>query len=164
MNPTQGGWVILLTLIIAMVLSVAHLPRWMPDWIGWLRPEWVVLALFFWVIENPDRVGLILVWVLGLFLDVLYSEPLGINGACLATITFVAWSFYERLRMYSVVQQSAVLFLLVAGLELTKAIVNNLAQDTPISAALILPAITTTLLWPFVAEALRRVSRQFAVK
>ena len=65
MNPLQGGWVILLTLIVAMVFSVTHLPAWVPNWLGWLRPEWVVLVLFYWVIERPDRVGMILVWVLG---------------------------------------------------------------------------------------------------
>jgi rod shape-determining protein MreD len=157
----QGGWVILMTLVFAMVLSVVHLPMWMPDWLGWLRPEWIVLVLFFWVIEHPDRIGMVLAWVLGLFLDVLLSEPLGINGLCLAVITFVAWSFYERLQMYSVIQQAGVVFLLALALELTKVV---LLQDTVLTVKLILPAATTSMVWPLVAVMLRRLSHQFPVK
>ena len=161
MNPMEGGWVILITLVFAMVLSVVHLPTWMPDWLGWLRPEWIVLVLFFWVVEHPDRLGLVLAWVLGLFLDVLLSEPLGINGLCLAVITFVAWTFYERLRMYSVIQQAGVVFFLALGLEFTKVV---LVQDAALTYKLILPATTTSLVWPFVAMVLRWVSRNISVR
>ena len=156
MNPMEGGWVILITFVFAMVLSVVHLPMWMPEWLGWLRPEWIVLVLFFWVVEHPDRFGMILAWVLGLFLDVLLSEPLGVNGLCLTVITFVTWTFYERLRMYSVIQQAGVVFFLAIGLEFTKGV---LVQDAALTYKLILPAVTTSMVWPPLAMVLRWISR-----
>ncbi len=164
MNPTRGGWVILLTIVLGMILSVFRLPDFIGSWAGWLRPQWVVLVLFFWVVEFPDRVGMILAWCLGFLLDALNAEPLGINGLCLATITFVAWSFHERLRMYSIVQQAVVLFVLVLGVQLLRASVQNFTLDTPISFALVLGAVTSSILYPFVAGALRGMSRRFRVQ
>ncbi len=37
MNPARGGWLILFTLLCAMVLAILHLPETLPDWLGWLR-------------------------------------------------------------------------------------------------------------------------------
>ena len=41
MNPTQGGWLILATVVAALLLAVVHLPETWPQWLGWLRPAWV---------------------------------------------------------------------------------------------------------------------------
>ena len=117
MNPTRGGWVILLTLAVAMLLAVFHLPEGAPAWLGWLRPSWIVLVVFYWVMALPHRFGMISAWITGLLVDVLYADPLGVNGFCLAALTYVTWSFYERFRMYSVAQQGVVVFLLVLGSE-----------------------------------------------
>ena len=129
MNPTQGGWIILLSLIFAMVLGVAHLPQTWPDWLSLVRPNWLVVVLFFWVVELPHRVGLIGTWLLGLLVDVLLADPLGLNGLILAGVTYVTWRFYERLRMYSALQQSVVVFVLAAIAELIRGMVINMGSE-----------------------------------
>jgi rod shape-determining protein MreD len=163
MNPLQGGWLILLTLAIAMVLAVVHLPETVPQWLGWLRPAWVALVIFYWVMELPHRMGLIAAWVLGALVDVLQAEPLGLNGVILASITYVAWRFYERLRMYSVAQQCAVVFLLVAAAEMFRALVLDLVAGRGWSWGVLGPAALSMLLWPFVALVLTRLRLQFRV-
>lgn len=163
MNPTQGGWLILLTVAAAMVLAVVHVPETWPQWLGWLRPAWVALVIFYWVMELPHRIGLIAAWVIGLLVDVLQAEPLGLNGVLLAGITYVAWRFYERLRMYSVVQQCGVVFLLVLGSELIRLLVLDLVANRGWSWGVLLPALISMLLWPFVAVLLGRLRLQFRV-
>lgn len=163
MNPTQGGWLILLTVAGAMALAVAHLPETWPQWLGWLRPAWVAMVIFYWVMELPHRIGLIAAWVLGAPLDVLQAEPLGLNGVILAAITYVAWRFYERLRMYSVVQQCGVIFLLVLGAELTRVVVMGLVEDRAWSWGVMGPPLVSLVLWPFVALALARLRFKFRV-
>ncbi|MEQ8857317.1 MAG: rod shape-determining protein MreD [Pseudomonadales bacterium] len=163
MNPTQGGWLILLTVATAMVLSVVHLPETWPQWLGWLRPAWVALVIFYWVMELPHRIGLIAAWIIGALVDVLLAEPLGVNGLILAAITYVAWRFYERLRMYSVVQQSGVVLLLVLGAELLRALVLNLVDDRALSWGLLGPPVTSMLLWPLVALVLGNLRLRFRV-
>lgn len=164
MNPLQGGWVILLTLAGAMVLAVVHLPETWPQWLGWLRPAWVALVVFYWVMELPHRIGLISAWVVGVLVDVLLGEPLGLNGALLAAVTYVGWRFYERLRMYSVIQQAAVVGVLVLGAELLRGVVLELTGARPFSWGLIGPAAVSLVAWPFVAALLDGLRRRMQVQ
>ena len=164
MNPTQGGWLILLTIVFAMVLSIVHLPQSWPEWLASLRPAWVALVVFFWVLELPHRIGLIAAWLVGLALDVLYADPLGLNGLLLATLTFVAWRFYERLRMYSVLQHCGLLFVLLLAGELVRMLVQNLAWERGVSWQVVLPALMSALVWPFVYFALQRLRTQLHVR
>ncbi len=163
MNPTDGGWLILLTVAVAMIFAVVHVPETWPQWLGWLRPAWVALVIFYWVMELPHRIGLIAAWVIGALVDVLLAEPLGLNGLILAAITYVAWRFYERLRMYSVVQQSGMVFLLVLGAELLRALVLDLVDDRAWSWGLLGPPLVSMLLWPVVALALGDLRLRFRV-
>jgi len=132
--------------------------------LGWLRPAWVALVIFYWVMELPHRIGLIAAWVIGLFVDVLQADPLGLNGALLATITYVAWRFYERLRMYSVLQQGGVIFVLVLVGDLVRVLVNDVASARDLSWAALVPAVVSLLIWPFVAVLLTRLRLQFRVE
>lgn len=163
MNPFNGGWVIITSLIAAMILAVVHLPETAPQWLGWLRPGWILLVVFYWVMALPHRFGMISAWVTGLLVDVLYADPLGVNGFCLAALTFVTWSFYERFRMYSVAQQCVVVFVMVLSVEGVRMVVQSLARDGGFSWGIFLPALMSTLAWPLVAGVLGSVRRQFQV-
>lgn len=164
MNPGKGGWLILLSLAAAMVLATVHLPETLPQWLGWLRPAWIALVVFFWVMELPHRLGLISAWILGLAADVLLADPLGLNGILLAAITYIAWRFYERLRMYSVVQQCGVVFVLVLGTEGVRSVVQDAAWSRGWSWGVLLPALVSMLIWPFVYVVLQRLRLQFRVE
>jgi rod shape-determining protein MreD len=107
---------------------------------------------------------MITAWITGLLVDVLYADPLGVNGFCLAALTYVTWSFYERFRMYSVAQQGVVVFLLVLGTEFIRMVAQWVGRDGAVSWWILLPALTSTLAWPLVALVLRRLRHQFAVE
>jgi len=164
MNPSHGGWLILLTIALAMVLAIFHVPESWPQWLGWLRPAWLAMVVFYWVMELPHRLGLISAWVIGLLLDVLYADPLGLNGFLLAAITYVVWRFYERLRMYSIVQQCIVVFLLVLVTESLRIVVQDVAWSRGWSWGVILPALMSMLIWPFVYLVLQRARLQVRVE
>ena len=154
MNPTRGGWLILTSILLAMVLAVVHLPETLPAWLGWLRPQWLLLVLFFWVVELPDRIGLIAAWIIGVFYDALVGTPLGLNGAIFASVTYVAWRFYERLRMYSVIQQCLVVFLLATAAETIRAAVSPGSQ---LSAMILVQSAISMLIWPLIYLLLLRL-------
>ena len=155
MNPLRGGWLIGLTFLVAAALSVAHLPVGRPEWLAWVRPAWVPFVLFFWMLERPHRVGLLAVWTFGLLLDVLLSEPLGLNGLLLTLMALLGKFSYERLRMANALQQAIVLLVLVLVLELGKDLAVSLAQGTPLSAQSLAGATATVFLWPLLARPLR---------
>lgn len=164
MNPANGGWLILVTILFAMVLGVLHLPETWPAWLGWLRPAWVSMVIFFWVMALPDRLGLIAAWMLGFLVDALNADPLGLNGFLLAAITYITWRFYERLRMYSVVQQCGVVFMLVLAGETLRMLVVDLMFARGMSWGVMLPALTSMLLWPFVYLFLDRLRASVRVE
>jgi rod shape-determining protein MreD len=157
LNPANGGWLILVTILFAMILGVLHLPEAWPAWLGWWRPAWVSMVVFYWVLALPNRLGLIAAWMLGFLVDALNADPLGLNGFLLATITYIAWRFYERLRMYSIVQQCGVVFLLVLAAETLRLLVEDLMFSRGMSWGVVLPAFTSMLLWPFLFLLLDRL-------
>ena len=157
MNPARGGWVVLLSVLFAMLLAVAHLPESWPDWLGWLRPNWILLVLFFWVMELPERIGLVAAWVVGLLTDALVGEPLGLNGMLFAGFTYVTWRFFERLRMYSGVQQCGVLFLLVLSAEVIRGLVIGLDSNRELQWSVLVMALVSTFIWPLIYLLLLRV-------
>ena len=164
MNPFRGGWFIGLTLFVALVLTVMHLPEWLPQWLGWFRPHWTVVFVFFWVLHLPHRLGLIWAWVLGLLADVLLADPLGLNAMILATVTFVTWKFYERLRMYSLIQQCTVVFALAGLAELVRGTTHLVLSERDLSAGILACAMVSAMVWPFANAVLGRLQQQFRVE
>ncbi|MEM7078649.1 MAG: rod shape-determining protein MreD [Pseudomonadota bacterium] len=156
MNPAQGGWVIMLSLIVAMILMVLRLPEFMPD-LGLLRPQWLLMVVFFWVVETPHRLGLVVAWLLGLLTDVLLAHPLGLNAFILAGTTWVGWVFYERLRMYSVFQQCAVLFVIVLLAEACELFALSLMGRVGLSWELLTTPAVSMFVWPFLYVLLTRL-------
>ena len=99
----------MLTFLVAFVLLVVPLP----DWLQWARPEWVTLTLIYWCIALPQRVGITIGLLAGLGVDVLEGSLFGQHGLALVVVAFLALILYQRLRVYSLLQQSAVVFVLV---------------------------------------------------
>jgi len=163
-NPSNGGWLILVTILVALVLAVLHLPETWPQWLGWLRPAWMAMVIFYWVMALPHRLGLISAWIVGLLLDVLQGDPLGLNGFLLAGITYVAWRFYERLRMYSIAQQAGVVFVLVLIAETTRLLVQDLTFDRGLSWGVLLPALMSMVIWPFLLLLMDRMRTSVRVE
>ncbi|MEM7220178.1 MAG: rod shape-determining protein MreD [Pseudomonadota bacterium] len=159
MNPFQGGWAILLTLLVGMVLAVLHLPEASPPILSWLRPNWVIMMLFFWTLAVPQRMGLVFAWLLGIGLDVLLGEPLGLNGALLAGFTYVVWALHARLRVFPAVQQAVLLFGLVVIVEALRLIVLLTLNDVPPSWRFPFIALASAALWPPLRGILEQVQR-----
>ena len=68
MSTTSTGYTaIALSLVVALMLTA--LP--MPDWAAMWRPAWVALVLIYWCMAAPTYAGVLMGWMLGLFLDVL---------------------------------------------------------------------------------------------
>lgn len=162
MNLARGGWLIVLTLIAAFLLTMMRAPLVFPEWLGWLRPGWIVLVVFYWTMRLPHRFGLIGAWVTGLFADALYVDPLGLNGLVLAVITYIAWRLHQRLRMYSVLQQAGVAALMVLLSEAARRVAHSQLQ--PWFWAMLLPAATSMILWPFLYTLLEKFSQRFRVE
>lgn len=159
----NGTWVIAVSFLVAMILSIVNLPFEMPAEVGYLRPEWMVLTLIYWVIALPHRVGLIIAWILGLMMDVLLGDLLGQHGLAFVVVAYVAQSLYQRLRMFTVWQQSGIVFAIVGLNQLINFWVENIAGIAEWSLWYLLPSVVSALLWPWIYLVLRYLRRVFDV-
>ncbi|MCB1855001.1 MAG: rod shape-determining protein MreD [Pseudomonadales bacterium] len=155
----QGYWVILLSFFTAYVLAVLPLPQWLQ----WLRPEWVALCLIYWVLALPHRVGILTALVLGLGLDVLEGALLGQNAFALVVVALLCLTLYQRLRVFSLWQQAGTVFVLVGVNQLVCQWVQNLQGVGAPSLLFLLPAVSSALLWPLVLHLLRQLRRHYMV-
>jgi rod shape-determining protein MreD len=161
MEPRSNGfWVIILSLLLAYLLAIVPFP----DWALHYRPQWVVLVLVYWAMALPYRVGIGTAWVSGLFLDVLEGSLLGLNAMSLAIVVYIVLSLHQRLRMFSFLQQSALVLALV-GLHMLLVywIKVAIGQSESRSLLFLLGALSSAFIWPWIFVFLRRMRRAFDV-
>jgi rod shape-determining protein MreD len=158
-----GLWVIALTFVVAMVLAILPLPDSVPIELGYLRPQWVVLVLIYWVIALPDRVGILVAWSIGLIVDVLLGSLLGQHGVAFILVAYIASSLYQRLRMFSLWQQSMIVFAIVGLNQLINFWIESIVGIGDWNLWYLLSSVVSALLWPSVFLLLRYLRRQFNV-
>ena len=113
---TQALWVIYLSLGVALLTMLLPLPM---EW-RILRPDFVALALFYWVLALPNRVGVATAFGVGMAQDLIEGAPLGISCFGLMLATLVLLFNYQRIRQFDGMQQSLVmlaLMILSSGIE-----------------------------------------------
>jgi rod shape-determining protein MreD len=112
----QALWVIYLSLGVALMTMLLPLPM---EW-RILRPDFVALALFYWVLALPHRVGVTTAFSVGLAQDLIEGAPIGISSLGLMLATLVLLFSYQRVRQFDGLQQSLVmlaLMVLSSGIE-----------------------------------------------
>lgn len=160
-SRANAVWVIGLSLLLAYLLAMVPFP----DWALHYRPQWVAIVLIYWAMALPYRVGIGVAWVAGLFLDVLEGSLLGINAMSLAIIVYITLSLHQRLRMFSALQQSAVVLALV-GLHMMLVYWLKVAigQSESHSLLFLLGSVSSAFIWPWVFLFLRHMRRAFNVR
>jgi rod shape-determining protein MreD len=142
--------------LLAYVLDVIPLP----DRLALARPAWLALVVIYWSMALPWRLHLGLVWLLGLLLDVLRRDLLGMHALALTCVAFGIQRYHLQVRAFPVWQQSLLVMSVIAVYEflLFWAEGATAAQVPPYPW----PAILSSgLLWPWVFAALRGLRRRF---
>ena len=150
---------IAVSLLVALWLSIVQLP----SWLQWSRPEFVAMVLIYWLIAAPERVGIGVAWVVGLTLDLLEGCTLGQNAFALSILAYLTLILYQRLRMYTSLQQAGVVFILIGLNQLLCHWVQTLTGTASPNLMFLLPALVSALLWPLVSLVLKMLRRAYYV-
>jgi rod shape-determining protein MreD len=159
LNKHKGGWIIVFSFVIAMMLMAMPLPEWAISW----RPSWVAIVLIYWCMALPDRVGIGIGWLLGLLLDVQQGTVLGQNALGLAIIAYITLITYQRMRMYPLTQQAVLVCLYLLLYEVISLWIRGIIGVPPDNWTYWMPAFTSMLLWPWLFIVLRDVRRKYLV-
>ncbi|MCC6209033.1 MAG: rod shape-determining protein MreD [Gammaproteobacteria bacterium] len=154
-----GGWIIVLSFLAALALTILPLP----GWIAAIRPEWAVLVLIYWCMALPGRVGVGWAWVVGLLLDVLRGGLLGQHALSFALVAYVTLHLHQRIRVFPLWQQAVSVLILVLLHLLLQLWIKGISGNPPPAMSFLLPALSSMLLWPLMFLGLRRLRRRFRV-
>ncbi len=162
MNLTRshGGIIILITLALAMILTIIPLP----DSLVRLRPDWVGLTLIFWCLALPYRVSVGSGFVVGLLLDVLSGTLLGQHALALSLTAYVCVRLHARIRAYPAWQQMLTVLVLLVLHQLVVLWVDRTIGRPGHSFAYWLPSLIGMFLWPLIYRWLDSVRRAFSVQ
>lgn len=141
---TAPSWILYAGLVVALLLGQLPLPELLQP----ARPYWLALVLAYWLIEEPDRVGLGFAFVVGIAADLVGGGLLGEQSLRLVILAFIVQRFRARLRFFPLGQQAITLGALL---------VNDRIVSAGLHLALGVPTLPVTywvapvvgmLLWP----------------
>jgi rod shape-determining protein MreD len=141
------------------MLMAMPLPAWAANW----RPAWVAIVLIYWCLALPERVGVGIAWVAGMFLDVQQGTLFGQNAIVLIIIAFVILKLHKRIRVYPLAQQALIICGLLLITQLLTLWIRAMMGFPPQHWTYWMPAFTSMVLWPWLFIILRDVRRTFRV-
>ncbi len=135
-------------LFIAFTLLAAFAVNLLPLGRAPAMPDFLAVALMFWNVHQPRRVGVGVAFVFGLLMDVHQGALLGQHALSYTLLSFVAITIHRRLLWFSVGEQAlqiAPVFFAMHGVSLA---VRLLAGDMFPGWWLLLAPVLESLLWP----------------
>ena len=155
----NNGWVIVATLLVALLFHTIPLPL---EW-RWFRPELVILTLFYWSLALPHRVGIVSAAATGLVVDILNGTAVGALAMGMAVADVFILLNYQRIRQFDGLQQSITLGILVALSLLVEHWLRRAVGLGGAGVAFLWSVPLTLICWLPLREILRRLRRQFEV-
>lgn len=117
---------------------------------AWI-PDFLALALVFWSIHQPQRVGIGTAFVFGLFIDVHQGAMLGQHALAYTVLSFLAIAIHRRLLWFTVPLQAFQVLPLFAASHAIELIVRMLAGGAFPGFLMLLAPVIESLLWPVVS-------------
>jgi rod shape-determining protein MreD len=132
-------WVSLLAALMLNMLPIGRTP-WMPDFLA--------LALVFWGVHQPLRVGIGAAFMFGLAMDVHQASLLGQHALAYTALSYLAITIHRRLLWFTVPSQAVQVFPLFAAAHAIALAIRMIAGGIFPGWDIILAPIFEAMLWP----------------
>lgn len=134
---------IYLTLIVAFLLYL--LP-----WAGFgllIRPDFVLLALLYWMLRAPHLCNVGTAWMMGLLIDVASGSFFGQYALAYSVTAFFALYYQRRLVLFSAWQQAGYVLLLLLMSQIVLLVIKLMAGNALPGWSYFLSSLSGVLLW-----------------
>jgi rod shape-determining protein MreD len=111
-----------------------------------ITPDVALVVMFFWMTRHSLRESLTWVFVVGLLMDVLAMDPLGVHALAMLPLAALAWPL--KLRPWQFHVASAMLLVMLGSL--VHAAVLSVFRDNGITLDIGIQAVLQTLLVPII--------------
>jgi rod shape-determining protein MreD len=139
--PVSGPF-IAASLVCALLLNLFI---W-PDWSLLFKPDFVALILLYWCTHKPNRVGIGIAWMVGIFSDVADATLFGQHALAYSVLAFGGIVLNRRIQMFDFRQQTLQVFPLLLSSYLVFALINWQMHGYVVWEFL-LGSATSALLW-----------------
>jgi rod shape-determining protein MreD len=146
-NALKDYIVIYITVLLGMILTIVP----MPSWAIWLRPNWMLAILIFWLMTASHRVGIGVACFVGIWMDLLTGTLLGQQALVFSITAYFVLKFQQWIAHMPVLQQTFTVFLLVLFDLIIERCMVMLFQHSVINWMFWLPAVTTAVIWPWLS-------------
>jgi len=130
------------SLTVALVLNILPWGRWAG------LPDFVAVALVFWNVHQPRRVGVGVAFVLGLLIDVHQGALLGQHALAYTLLSFFAITVHRRLLWFTVPSQAVQIVPLFVAAHTVSLVVRMIAGAGFPGWTLVLAPLGESMLWP----------------
>lgn len=149
-------WGFLGSLLVATLCDLVQLPLELSPF----RPPFVVLVLIYWLLFVPAHVGVCSAWLVGLWVDALRGDVLGVHATAFAVMGYGVYLLYQRLRVFALLQQTVVISGLVAlQVLVTRTLLDWVGRTVNESWYDYLPVLASLIIWPWCMKVLHRWRR-----
>jgi len=148
--PVKGSFIVL-SLMVALLLNLIPLKGMML--IFW--PDFVALAVLYWCIGQPQRVGISTAFCMGLLMDLGEASAFGQHALAYCIMAFGALVFHRRLSNFGPYKQAPQIGLILFSGQVI-ILLAGLLDGSPFPGwDFFLASVTGILLWPFLSSVLR---------
>lgn len=130
------------SLVVAFLLNLVPLGR-VPA-----MPDFLAVALVFWNVHQPRRVGVGIAFMFGLFMDVHQGALLGQHALSYTLLSYFAIFAHRRLLWFTTVSQAVQILPLFVASHLVSLLVRLMAGDGFPGWGLLAAPLFESLLWP----------------
>jgi rod shape-determining protein MreD len=138
-------------LFIALTLLLATAVNMLPLGRQPAQPDLLAVALVFWSVHQPRRVGVGVAFLFGLVMDVHQGALLGQHALAYTLLSFAAITIHRRLLWFGTFDQALQVFPLFLAGHAVSLVARLLAGDMFPGWWLLLAPVLEALLWPLVA-------------
>lgn len=112
-----------------------------------IKPDFLLLALLFWLLRAPQVCNVGIAWTAGIMMDLVSGDLFGQNALAYALTAFLAVMYQRRLILFTVLQQSAYVFLLLLVNQAILLMLKSFSGAEYFGWVYFMPSFTGILLW-----------------
>lgn len=143
-----------LSIFMAMVIQETALP--FASWTV-LRPDLVIIALFYWRMYRPDLCGPLLAFTTGLFLDLISTTPIGLNALSKVVLILIIGRYgklFRAMDFFLLLPIIAIFVLIDEAIQLAWIVLTSgpsfrweILAGRPLATLVVMPMMTRLLIF-----------------
>lgn len=142
------------TLVVAFMLNLLPVGRLSA------MPDFLAVAVVFWNVHQPRRVGVGVAFMFGLFMDIHEGALLGQHALAYSLLSYFAITVHRRLLWFTVGSQALQILPLFAAAHVVALLVRMMAGAGFPGWGLVLAPVFESMMWPLVTMVLLAPQRR----